>query len=331
MTDDPSLDLTAVTADDLAIDALLQSAMTGARTDDPALDLLADLLVDVGDDLPALVPVHGARPASAPRRLARGATAAVAAAAVLTMTGAAAAATSLAPVGTPLHGVGEAVRAAAGAVADAVTPGEPARPTATPASTAPAAPASPSPQGTFLAARARSAAAAGAVRLLLDQADALLDRQRPRQAQDRLEVAERRLPMVLAVDGADALRARLAALQARVDTELRPQTAGPVPPQDAPSRRPDAKVPPNKAPKPERSEGTSSPRRESGVEPTRKSPRATSPDPARSGVPDKPRSGQDRQAEPRPERTPETPEVDGTTDSRSVQRGADAAVDVTQP
>lgn len=301
MTDDPSLDLTAVAADDQALEALSAS---GARSDDPALDLLADLLADVGADLPVLVPVAVPQPLAAPRRLARSATAAVAAAAVLTMSGAAAAATSLAPAGTPLHGVREAVRAAAGVVADAVTPGRSTSPapgptSAAPTSTAPAPAATPSPRGADTSERTRSAAAAVAVRRLLDAADVLLDRQRPRQAQDRLEAADRRLDEVLAADGSAALRARLVTLKARADTALRPQTARP----DAPQKGSSAEPAPQKPAKPARPQRSSSPQRESesssGSESARRSARATSPDPTRSGAgaaieqprTDQPRSG----------------------------------------
>jgi len=243
-TDDDPLDLAAVAADDAAVEALRARSPEGlglAAGDDVALLLVRELLRDVGAEpvpgarsgAPALrvVDGHGA-PARSCRALRSGAVVAALAAGVLSLGGAAAAA-GLAPADGPLRGVGEAVRAAAGAVVAAVTPPEAAeeqapaaaRPplpepaattattarsatTATTATTARSAPGA-------AAAVARAASAERAVTSLLDSAARQLAEGRPGPAALMLDTAERRLPEVPTAAAA-ALRERLAALRAEV-------------------------------------------------------------------------------------------------------------------
>ncbi len=238
--DDDPLDLTAVDADERAIEAL----RSGRPPHDPelALDLMHALLQDVERDLPADRPVpHGTtviafatpRPE---RRLARNGTAVMALAAGLLSLGGVAAASTLAPAGSPLHGLGQALRSAGDAVVGVVAPPEtPGRPVATPsttASTAAEAPAktvvvAPRIPGASVSAAARSLAAARQVDRLLDEADALLDDGRTTSAVSRLDLAERKLTEVLAPDRAD-LPERLAALRAQAvapDAERARETA----------------------------------------------------------------------------------------------------------
>ena len=251
--DDDALDLRDVTADDRAVEALRRpravspdSRAGGARpSDDVALALLLDLLADVSRDE---VPAHGRPPLRtvvAPvhpvRLLRRGSALAAVTAGVLSLTGVAAAST-LVPAGAPLHGLGSAVRSAAGAVRDAVAPdvvqsgGTPvsgASPTATPTvttrTTAPAevvrpagTPSTGRPEerpvpGSTTAVDARSRAAAAQVARWLDEAARHLADGRVRQAAARLDQAQARLAEVRPADGAAALRDRLAALRARVE------------------------------------------------------------------------------------------------------------------
>lgn len=233
MTDDPPLDLPAVAADDAALDAL--RAGTG---DDPALSLLRELLLDVERDLPATPLSHGttvvALAADGPdRRMARNGTVVAALAAGLLSLGGVAAASTLVPAGGPLHGLGEAVRSAAGAVVGAVTPpsssGRPAAAlpaaSASPSASAVARVAAPAPRtasaalrtptpGATVSAAARSQAAARQVDQLLADADALLDAGRRTTAVQRLDLAERKLTEVLE-DHRGTLPKRLADLRAR--------------------------------------------------------------------------------------------------------------------
>lgn len=236
-SDDDPLDLTAVDADERAIEAL----RAGRPPHDPelALDLMYALRLDVERDLPVDRPVpHGTtviafatpRPE---RRLARNGTAVVALTAGLLSLGGVAAASTLAPAGSPLHGLGQALRSAGEAVVGVVAPPEtPGRPVATPSTTtstaaqAPAktvvvAPRTP-PPGASVSVAARSLAAARQVDRLLAEADALLDDGRTTAAVSRLDLAERTLTEVLAPDRAD-LPERLAALRAQaVPTEAKP-------------------------------------------------------------------------------------------------------------
>ncbi len=228
---DEQPDLQAVAADEAALDGLRASA-----GGDPALALLRELLLDVERDLPARLPLGSTVLTlvgeDAPdRRLARGGTVVAALTAGLLSLGGVAAASTLAPTGSPLHGFGEAVRSAAGAVVGAVTPPTSsdrsavavAGPSASPSPSASAlagraatAPRPPTP-GPTVAALARSEAAARQVDHLLDEATALQEAGRTSAATSRLDRAERRLAEVLPVHRGD-LAQRLADLRARTTT-----------------------------------------------------------------------------------------------------------------
>lgn len=260
MTDDP-IDLSQVAADDAAIEQLRETRVAG---DDPAMAMLRDLLHDVGGDLPQGAPLgHGSseviplpNDTTPERRLVRNGTlVALVAAGALSVAGVAAAST-LAPEGSPLHGLVDAVRAAAGAVIGAVTPPDtPAasstespggaavaaptdlpsaasfdrRTTSDPRTTRPGAAApSASAPGTAVSAATRSAAAARQVTALLDQAEALLDAGRTDAADARLDTAERRLAVVLPPD-AGPLRARLTSLRERLAAATAEPRAKPTP------------------------------------------------------------------------------------------------------
>jgi hypothetical protein len=219
MTEEPPLDLLRVAADDVALDRVRDGAVSPGH--DVALGALRDLLVDVESDLPAdrvvrgpgsdVLPLSG--PAVRGRRLVRrSAAVGVLTAGVLSL-GGVAAATTVAPAGSPLHGLGQAVRSAAGAVAGAVTP-----------------------PGRDVAAEARSLAAARQVDRLLDAAAALLDNGRTASVEQRLDTAERLLADVRAQDRGDRetrladLRTRLAALTAGTPAKpgkVEPRVQGP--------------------------------------------------------------------------------------------------------
>lgn len=242
MSDDRTLDLDldAVAADEAALEALRTAAV-----DDPALVLLRELLLDVERDLPAPVG-HGssvmALAGGGPeRRLARNGTVVAAFTAGLLTLGGVAAASTLAPVDSPLHGLGQAVRSAAGAVVGAVTPpASPGRSGAvlstakgSPSAAAEGAsvPRTPTP-GATVSAAVRSRAAARQVDRLLDDASALLTAGRTAVAVTRLDLAERRLTEVLATDRAD-LPERLADLRAKATAALTATPARPPMPPPA--------------------------------------------------------------------------------------------------
>lgn len=246
MSAEEPLDPAAVIADDAALEALRHGV-----GDDAALALLRELVLDVERDLPDGGPVGRGSTVLAlagadvpERRVARGgAVVAVLTAGVVSLGGVAAAS----PADSPLHGLGEKVRAAAGALVGAVTPPQtPARsgvalPTASasPATTAPApvaAPRQPAP-GPAVAAAARSRAAARQVAELLDAAEALLRAGRTTAAVARLDLAERRLPAVLPAERAP-LADRLAALRAQVPPPAQPARTAPAkkaPPKQQPA------------------------------------------------------------------------------------------------
>jgi hypothetical protein len=202
MNDDAPLDLAAVAADEAALEALRAGA-----GDDAALMLLRELLLDVERDLAPTAPLsHGttvlARADAGPeRRLARNGTVVAALTAGLLSLGGVAAASTFAPADSPLHGLGEAVRSAAGAVVGAVTPPtSPGRsavvlptpsaspttaPTPAPAAKAAAAPRTPTP-GATVSAASRSRAAARQVDQLLVAAADLLKAGRTTAAVSRL-------------------------------------------------------------------------------------------------------------------------------------------------
>lgn len=270
MIDDDPLDLSAVALDHAAVEALVAGA-DGA--DDEVLALLRDLLDDVTVDLPDVVdeplPVGCgstvlplANEQTPERRLVRGGTlVAIVAAGVLSLGGVAAASTVVSE-GSPLHGLGEVVRSAAGAVVGAVTPPESAP---APRGAAPAEDAAPAPQaepapaaqhvapGAVVSAAAQSQAAARQVTALLDAAERLLDAGRAKAADARLDNAEAKLAAVLPADGAAALRERLVALRERADVAAAPrqkqqkapeqpaakkqQPAGQQPPAPAPAKK----------------------------------------------------------------------------------------------
>lgn len=253
MTGDDALDLAQMAADDRAVEQL-----RSVRPDDVALALLRDLLADVEHDLPDPVPMGRgstvlrlANETSSDPRVARGgAVVALLAAGIVGLGGVAAASTSVAP-GNPLHGLGEAVRSAAGALVSGVKPPAPQpRPTASlaarptpvdaPASDAlPARPAAVVTPGRQVADAAHSVAAARQVAALLDQAEALLRQGRVAAAEQRLDTAEQRLVDVSAED-APALRARLAELRAEVDAAR----AAPAPQRTTPADGPRPSGPP---------------------------------------------------------------------------------------
>ena len=253
MTDDDTLDFASVAFDDAAVEALRAGAVRG---DDDALLLLRDLLDDVTLDLPVAEPITAvtvgrgstvlplASESTPERRLVRGSTFVAAVTAGVLSLGGVAAASTLAPAGSALHGIGEAVRSAAGAVVGAVTPPEKApadAPAVTPPSPAAAVvppvqqpatnagpaqpgPAQPAP-GRTVSAETRSQAAARQVAGLLDTAERLLDSGRTDAASQRLDLAERKLAEVLPADRADALKARLAALRERAAAAAAPAPA----------------------------------------------------------------------------------------------------------
>ena len=255
MTDDP-LDLTQVTADDAAVEQLRLGA---PAAEDSALQLLHDLLVDLDAEpveQPRLVPVGSgstvlrlAGESTPDSRLARGgAVVALIAAGMVALGGVAAASTAVAP-GNPLHGLGESVRSVAGAVVDAVKPPDTAR-RADPAQAVLPSPAasralealasrSAAPAAT--AAAARSDAAARQVAALLAEAEQLLDEGRSAAAQQRLDLAERRLVDVQPAAAAD-LRTQLEQLRdraAQAVAEPRPRPADPG--RSAPEPKPEPK------------------------------------------------------------------------------------------
>lgn len=253
MTDDDPLDLAQVGADDAALDAVL----AGSVEDDLALLLLRDLLQDVSESAaPApvgcgstVLSLAGDR--SPQRSTVRSGTLVAAFTAGLLSLSGVAAASTLAPAGSPLHGLGEVVRSAVGAAVGSVTPPDPVAtapavpvesPAARPTRTAPAATTT-APAGAAVSAAARSQAAARQVAALLDAAAGLLREGRPDAASARLDTATRRLADVLPADAAP-LADRLA--------ELREQVAAAAAPVDqpAPSRQaPKEPAPREQAPK----------------------------------------------------------------------------------
>lgn len=261
MTDDP-LDLNRVAADDAAIEQLRLRAVP---PDDSALQLLRDLLSDLDGEAaaeqPAPVPVGrgstvlrlAGESAPDPRVARGGVLVAALTAGMVVLGGVAAASTAVAP-GNPLHGMGEAVRSAAGAVVEAVKPPDAGRradpaqgtlpaPAADRASEAitsrPAVPVRPAP-----AAAARADAAVFAVTALLDRAEAQLDQDRTSGVAQHLDAAERRLAEVPA-DASAALRSRLAQLRDELAQALQAPRTGPAVPGKA------EKQPAQPDPKPE--------------------------------------------------------------------------------
>lgn len=278
MNDDEPLDLKAVAADDAALEALRAGA-----ADDAALGLLRALLLDVERDLPTPVG-HGstvlalASSEESDRRIARGGTVVAVLAAGLLSLGGVAAASTLAPAGSPLHALGEAVRSAAGAVVGAVTP--PASPgrsgvvpppaTASPSSVA-AAPAKQttvaprtSPPGAPVSAASRSRAAARQVDQLLDAAAGLLEAGRTTAAVARLDLAERKLTEVLPADRAD-LPQRLAALREQATAAAKPTRSPKAAPAKAEAPQSEPRTEPRSEPRgsartaPSRSDGADRP------------------------------------------------------------------------
>lgn len=258
MTDDDPLDLAQVMADDSVIDRLRNGSL---EPNDPVVALLRDLLTDLETDLPSPEPVGRgstvvalAGEHSPNRRLARrGTVVALLTAGVVSVGGMAAASTVDNP-SHPLHGLGEAVRAATAAVVDAVTPpsAPPGSPTRDPAGRsagaaapvpAPAAEAAPAP-GRAVSAAARSQAALRQVEALLDEAESLLDAGRVSAASARLDTAERRLRDVLPdqrpapVERLTELRKRVAAATAPAPRPAREQR-----PAQAPAAKPDSPRP----------------------------------------------------------------------------------------
>lgn len=317
MTDDDPLDLAGVAADAAALDALLSGdELPEDLRDDLALTLLHDLRLDV-DTEP--IPVA---PAGAPsrsdiillspgqpraRRAARSTTAvALLTAGALSLGGVAAASTTVA-AGNPLYGLGEAVRSAAGTFVDAVTPPQtaPVPPPAPAASPTPR----PTPAGVAVAASARSTAAARQVTALLDAAQELLAEGRTKQADDRLDVAERRLPEVLPADGATALAARLADLRGQVGAA----TASPGAPKRAEPSRP------------------AEPTRKPAAKPTtgpKKQTEQRKPSPAQKPAREKPAVDKKPTAQPEPEPQPDKDQPDkpaGKSSTPLVQPSKDAS------
>lgn len=309
MSSDDPVDLSQVTADDALID-LLRSGSVGHE--DPAVVLLRDLLADVEADLPGPAPVGRGSTVlalageSAPeRRTARnGAVVALLTAGLVSLGGVAAASTVVAPA-HPLHGLGEVVRSAAGAVVDAVTPpasraGQPAGGSAGSSLSLPP-PAADAAQratttgpagapGQEVSAAARSTAAARQVAVLLAEAEQLLDDGRGSAAVERLDRAERRLADVLPADRS-ALADRLNELRRQVAAAPAPAPGKPgaskpdapkrnAPERDAPrSDAPRSDAPRSDAPKdagpesaPERADdaGADSPEAEPGEAPRAK-------------------------------------------------------------
>lgn len=235
MTDDDPIDLLKVGADDAA----LEGVRSGRDPHDPVLLLLRDLLEDVNEQetpVPVgcgstVLALAGDRPPER-RTVRRGVLVAAVTAGVLSLSGVAAA-TTMAPAGTPLHGLGQTLRAAVGAAVGSVTPPDPVVP-ATPV--APSAAPSPAlvpaaPAGAEVSAAARSAAAGRQVAALLDAAEVLLREGRTEVASARLDTAEVRLADVAAVERA-ALAERLA--------DLREQVAAAAEPAPKPAGKPDA-------------------------------------------------------------------------------------------
>lgn len=252
MTDDDPLDLEAIAADAAALDLLAVSGDPGPDVPaDLGLVLLHELRADIVAEPVELEPIcvpssSGssvvvlATGSSNGRRTARSSAAvALVAAGVLSLGGVAAASTA-APAGSPLHGLGEAVRSVASTFADAVTPPRtaPVRPVTTPSPNGEA-------RGATAADASRSAAAARQVSALLDAAQQLLGVGHARQAGERLDTAERRLPEVLPVHGAAALAGRLEQLRVRVDAQEAAATVPGAEPQPgkpaAPAHQPPAK------------------------------------------------------------------------------------------
>ena len=304
MTDDGPLDLGQVAADAEGIESLRARSDTGADT---AFSLLRDLQQDVDAEQicldrpwPAVVSGRSSSivvlsgPEATGRRMARGGTAvAVLTAGVLSLGGVAAASTA-APAGSPLHGLGNAVRSAAGTVVDAVTPPESVPRRAIPSASA-------APPGATIAAAARSAAAARHLRALLSSAEQLLAAGQLTQAAQRLDQAERRLPEVLPADEAVGLRTRLvelrkalAAAQAESAPGGRPGAPGtpgakPEQPEQKPAKpetRPEQK---SAKPEPKPEQKTAKPQRKPEQKPAKPS------EPAQAGKPDSKPA-----AEPRP-------------------------------
>ncbi len=214
--DDDVLELSAVAADERALEQLrLPLPVAG---DDRALVLLRALLDDVSADLPSAAPAPlplRLAPATRSRRLVGRSAAASAAAGLVLGLGGVAAASTLAPVGAPLHGLGSVLRGAAGQDVDTSAAPAAAAPHRTPTRAARPAPTGVSsdlltrrrPPST-VADAARGGEAAAAVTRLLDQAQAALDAGRTAQAAERLDRAEVRLADVAASD-VPALRTRV--------------------------------------------------------------------------------------------------------------------------
>lgn len=266
MTDDDPIDLVQVGADDAA----LEGVRAGRVADDLVLLLLRDLLEDVGqEEVPVPVGCGSTVLALAgdrtpERRTARNGALVVALAAGLLSVSGVAAASTLVPSGTPLHGLGEAVRSAVSLAVGAVTPPDPVAPAPEPAPLAPPAPPAPAPApadpartgtadtpaGADVSAAARAAAAARQVTALLDAAAALLREGRTDVASVRLDTAERRLADVLPAD-AGPLAERLAGLREQVQAASAPAPARkPAAPKEQAPRdtapqadRPEAKAP----------------------------------------------------------------------------------------
>lgn len=241
--DDESLDVVAVGADDQLVETLRRSLSPDAaviwddddEADDPAFALLRALQLDVSDDLPADAPILPATvtPLAGRRRLGRGATVAAVSFGVLSIAGVAAAS---AP-GQPLAGVRHSVSAAVAGVVDAITPDAPVGPSVlTPAEGAKPSP-SATPPGQLVSAAARSTAAVLQIEANLDRAAVLLQQGRYAAAQAQLDAAARKLTLVSPSSTRDALAARLAALQDRLDARAGDASTGRIDDGDLESSR----------------------------------------------------------------------------------------------
>lgn len=315
--DDDRVDLGEVAADDAALDRVRAGARLG---DDEALLLLRGLVDDVDADVLPPVPVgcgstvlRIAGESSVERRRARnGALVAAIAAGVLSLSGVAAASTVV-PADSPLAGLGQIVRSAAGAVVGAVTPPDsiPARPVVTlpsPAASAARAAVAARPSaapGAEVSAAARSRAAVRQVTALLDAAQQLLADDRPAVAAARLDTAERRLADVLPAE-AEPLAARLAQLRSEVEAATAGPPAGrsgpaqePAGPKTGAKTGPEPDQAPEQGPKPDRATRADQPKRDAPSREPRagkvESPTVESPKAGSRG-----RSARDASTTPRP-------------------------------
>lgn len=317
--DDDPVDLRAVTADEVAVEALRRPRAVSpdvregvpASSEDAALALLQDLLADVRRDV---LPDHGRPPlrtVAVPARpvglLRRGTAVTAVTVGVLSLTGVAAASTFV-PAGAPLHGLGDAVRSAAGAVRDAVVPEVTAgsrtplpatSPTTSPAATTATTAITRTTPTTrtdsvpvvrsTTAVDARSRAAADQVGRWLDEATRHLAAGRTKQATDRLDQVERRLPEVLPADGAAALAERLKTLRAEVAAAASDKPARTARPERTAKAEPSAKAPAEQKSEPEPEKAPEkAPKKAPKIEPETAAEATVSDAPAKPVKPTKP-------------------------------------------